>query len=87
VRDNIVVGRPVPAKPQATLKVGELNAFLKSLPDLGETSRRLSMIEAQCEEERQCVKAKSRGCQMPNSPFHFSGTAVFTLNRGIYQKS
>ena len=35
-RDDIVIARLMPAVPQSPLAVGELNAFLRNLPSLGD---------------------------------------------------
>jgi antitoxin (DNA-binding transcriptional repressor) of toxin-antitoxin stability system len=35
-RDNKVIARLTPAEPRSTLTVGELNAFLRNLPSLGD---------------------------------------------------
>jgi antitoxin (DNA-binding transcriptional repressor) of toxin-antitoxin stability system len=35
-RDNQVIARLTPAEPRSTLTVGELNAFLRNLPALGD---------------------------------------------------
>ena len=35
-RDNKVIARLMPAEPQSPLTIGELNAFLRNLPPLGE---------------------------------------------------
>ena len=35
-RDNKVIARLTPAEPRSPLTVGELNAFLRALPPLGE---------------------------------------------------
>ena len=34
-RENIVIARLTPAEPRSALTVGDLNAFLRSLPSLG----------------------------------------------------
>ena len=35
-RDNRIIARLIPAEPRSPLKIGDLNAFLRNLPSLGD---------------------------------------------------
>jgi antitoxin (DNA-binding transcriptional repressor) of toxin-antitoxin stability system len=77
VRDNVVVARLVPTKPQATLKVGELNAFLKNLPDLGED--RQAFIDDLDAMRRGATLRESQKSRLPDAQL----AVLFQWNGGV----